>query len=616
MKKSSYYIYCILVFALTFCLIVLVQNKEVKADVDYEINQVKVDAQVEKDGSLLIKRKIKYDFDDSAHGVFYKQNLASGQKLKDSRVEVQDGKGRKILVKPGHGQNNSYQLTKDGNSYRFKVFHHISFFDKFTVTYAYRITNAVTNWADTAELNFKIIGDGWETDLDHVKINLNVENGKKTADLKAWAHGPLDGLLSLNRSRGIIKMTADHVPGDEGIEVHTIFPTKVTAHNKNIRKQKHRQAVIKQEAVLARQANARRKRNRILKITLVSLISILTGLLSIFTWIKAAGTKSIGVKPKGIRHLPHIYDIPTVTPVQAQILDDNDEPGSRAFTAYLTYLAGKKRIEIVKAGGHKHINYEIRLLDPSLKKENHLLKYIFNKIGDGNSFTTKKLRKNCSRKLGKRFDKWSENEYSAMFDQGYFNYQAEDRRSSFKPLFIADIVAVVILLAAGLFLAFPCWNKIIIITALVLFLLDLAVFLNLRHRISDYTVKGAEEANKVRGFKKMLDDIGHFNTRDVGELILWEDIMPYAVAFGLSKKVIKALHKDFSDQEIAAAGLTTNHWLYLSMANDDSADNFSASLDTGLDIGDSSDSSISGGLGGFSDGSSGGFGGGSGGGAF
>lgn len=441
MKKASYYIYCILAFALTFCLIVLVQNKGVKADVDYEINQVKVDAQVEKDESLLIKRKIKYDFDDSAHGVFYKQNLASGQKLKDSRVEVQDGKGRKILVKPGHGQNNSYQLTKDGNSYRFKVFHHISFFDKFTVTYVYRITNAVTNWADTAELNFKIIGDGWETDLDHVRINLNVGNGKKIADLKAWAHGPLDGRISLNRSRGIIKMTADHVPGDEGVEVHTIFPTKVTAHNKNIRKQKHRQAVIKQEAVLARQANARRKRNRILKITLVSLISILTGLLSIFTWIKAARTKSIGVKPKGIRNLPHIYDIPAVTPVQAQIL-------------------------------------------------------------------------------------------------------------------------------------------------------------------------------KVRGFKKMLDDIGHFNTRDVGELILWEDIMPYAVAFGLSKKVINALHKDFSDQEIADAGLTTNHWLYLNMANDDFADNFSTSLDTGLDIGDSSDSSISGGSGGFSDGSSGGFGGGSGGGAF
>lgn len=37
---------------------------------------------------------------------------------------------------------------------------------------------------------------------------------------------------------------------------------------------------------------------------------------------------------------------------------------------------------------------------------------------------------------------------------------------------------------------------------------------------SKYTQKGADETNKVRGFEKMLNVVGHFEMRDVGDLIL------------------------------------------------------------------------------------------------
>lgn len=39
----------------------------------------------------------------------------------------------------------------------------------------------------------------------------------------------------------------------------------------------------------------------------------------------------------------------------------------------------------------------------------------------------------------------------------------------------------------------------------------------------------------------MLADIGNFKAKNIGELIFWEDVMPYAVTFGLSKLVIKQL---------------------------------------------------------------------------
>ena len=54
-------------------------TKPVLADVDYDITNVDVTARVNPNGSLAMERRITYDFDDDAHGVFYQQNLADNK---------------------------------------------------------------------------------------------------------------------------------------------------------------------------------------------------------------------------------------------------------------------------------------------------------------------------------------------------------------------------------------------------------------------------------------------------------------------------------------------------------------------------------------------------------
>lgn len=109
----------------------------------------------------------------------------------------------------------------------------------------------------------------------------------------------------------------------------------------------------------------------------------------------------------------------------------------------------------------------------------------------------------------------------------------------------------------------------------------------------------------------MLDDIGKFQTKDIGELTFWEDVMPYAVAFGLAKKVIAQLKIDFDNETLAPMFL---YYPILQYDTDFTA--FDNSINTALYNSIGANSSLSGGSGGFSGGSSGGFGGGSGGGAF
>lgn len=575
-----------------------------RADVNYDITDMNVTAKVNRDGSLTMHRKIDYDFDSDAHGVFYQQNLAKKQNLTEVKVKV-DGQN---VVPSNSGKNNTYQLTRNGKSYRFKVFHRIDEDDNVKVEYSYKILNAITNYKDTAELNFKIIGNGWDTDIDQAKATVIFPG--KVKDLKAWAHGPLNGQTQVLPNQGKIIMTVDNLPGDTGVEVHSIFPTSVTSANMNFINQNKKAAIEKQEANLATEANRRRQRNNyinwgLLAVAVISSISVI---------IVGFFSKKVGYWPRKWRDLAHNYEIPAVSPVAAQILDEADKPDTKAFTAYLMQLAGKHKIKIedYQSGMRKKTNYRITLVDASLLQDD-LLNFLFKKVGDGESFTTKDLRKYTSRKLGKRYEKWRDRQFELVEDAGYIDAEVEERKDNRRTFMVVGIVVSIVLWGIAIFrFADVVSVGSFILVGAILLILEFVAFFVGNKRMSIYSEKGALEADQVRGFEKMLDDIGNFKMRDVGDLILWEDIMPYAVAFGLSKKVLKELKIEFSDAELASTPFIAYGPFY-STGSDSFERSFEHSFSSGASAGASS---VSGGSGGFSGGSSGGFGGGSGGGAF
>lgn len=575
-----------------------------RADVNYDITDMNVTAKVNRDGSLTMHRKIDYDFDSDAHGVFYQQNLAKKQNLTGVKVKV-DGQN---VVPSNSGKNNTYQLTRNGKSYRFKVFHRIDEDDNVKVEYSYKILNAITNYKDTAELNFKIIGNGWDTDIDQAKATVIFPG--KVKDLKAWAHGPLNGQTQVLPNQGKIIMTVDNLPGDTGVEVHSIFPTSVTSANMNFINQNKKAAIEKQEANLATEANRRRQRNNyinwgLLAVAVISSISVI---------IVGFFSKKVGYWPRKWSDLAHNYEIPAVSPVAAQILDEADKPDTKAFTAYLMQLAGKHKIKIedYQSGMRKKTNYRITLVDASLLQDD-LLNFLFKKVGDGESFTTKDLRKYTSRKLGKRYEKWRDRQFELVEDAGYIDAEVEERKDNRRTFMVVGIVVSIVLWGIAIFrFADVVSVGSFILVGAILLILEFVAFFVGNKRMSIYSEKGALEADQVRGFEKMLDDIGNFKMRDVGDLILWEDIMPYAVAFGLSKKVLKELKIEFSDAELASTPFIAYGPFY-STGSDSFERSFEHSFSSGASAGASS---VSGGSGGFSGGSSGGFGGGSGGGAF
>ena len=82
--------------------------KNIQADVNYDVKDYTVNVDVQKNGSLIIKRHIRYDFPDEAHGVYYRQNLESNQQISQTQVWIN---GQEAQQNDSAG-NNTYKITK------------------------------------------------------------------------------------------------------------------------------------------------------------------------------------------------------------------------------------------------------------------------------------------------------------------------------------------------------------------------------------------------------------------------------------------------------------------------------------------------------------------------
>ena len=383
-----------------------------------------------------------------------------------------------------------------------------------------------------------------------------------------------------------------------GVEVHTIFSPSVTFLNKNTRRSNHQKAVFLQEKELLTKAKQARKRKKILKQT-ISISLLVIGIIPcLFIFRKLFFSERIGTMPRRTSKLPHNYEIPDVDPVTAQILDTGEYPNDKAFPAYLMYLAEKKRITITKV---ENSNYKIELVDPTVKEESKFIKEMFDIVGNKETFTTQDLRDSY---LSHDSLNWKEEMYNQVINQGFFSKKLKATYNDIRFKSALLNILLFILIPVSLFIIKA--DSYIPITSL--FLVNIVGRRIHKKRNCTYTKKGAKETEKVRGFKKMLADIGNFKAKNIGELIFWEDVMPYAVTFSLSKLVIKQLNIEFTKEELASA------FPYNDGYSDtfDFNDVFSSSFDESL-IHSSSDSDI-GSSSTFGD--SGGFGDGSGGGAF
>ncbi len=587
----------------------------------YDITDYDMAIDVTKDGSAAVTQKVRYDFDGDFNGVYYNQDTAGIDGMTALSVAVQSSSGVKALTASNTEAPGTYTTTDSDNRRQIKVFYPVSD-DTVTFLYRYRLNGVVTNYRDTAELNWKVIGTGWDVPLNNVKVTIKLPQ-KNVRQLQAWTHGPLSGNTKVERKAGRVVITLDKNPANTFVESHMLFPTAVTADNAKTSDKNRKKAVQQQEADFAKEANAVRRRAQLIP-SLIAFASLILGGIVLVTqlfWLRKHPAERYP-EPAPIKHW---YDIPEYPPAVAQRLVNAFGPNKKAFTATLMDLAVAKKITITAT---KVGNKDTFALAPTAKFTNpeRVFKLLFETVPRRNRDEGVTLvdiknygQTDKSGRLSKAYEDWEMRVRGAVDELHYENTINGQIRNRAWVIAVASTVFAAGASVAALFtfpsVRVPLWGL-----SGLLVLAGWILLLGKTHALPRYTQLGAQKINEVRGFKQMLEDVGHFDMAQVGDLILWDRILPYAVAFGSADKVVAALKMNFSEEQLATS-MPINYPLFIYGyggfgGQADFGEAFTSGFGSSLAASHSASSNVGGGSGGFSGGNSGGFGGGSGGGAF
>lgn len=610
----------VLLFSLLFMFLITF-HLPVSADRSFTIPKYENYVQIQPDGTAIIAENVRYDFDGAFNGATMDIDTAGLPPITDLRVAV-DGQP---FIESNSEKNGTFKADYIGDTLKIRVYSPTDTATK-DFTYTYTLKNAIINYNDTAEFNRKLVGKNWEKTLDRVAITITLPEATQNGELQAWAHGPLDGNVSLQNNK-IVKLTADNVKAGQFVEAHVIFPNNIVPLNQNIQAINKKATIQAQEAKLANQANFKRTLAKTvfyggsLLILLIILVTIT------ITYVKYTKSKVVVFKDK------YFHDIPTdMSPAVMNKLIFM-QTGANDIVATIMDLVRKRQLTIEElphpSGNKKKATYTITKLPvPSpikpLSHETRLVTWLIDKIGDGEKVTLKEINayaKKNTTAFRTAFTSWKNSVHEEAKKYDYFDTTASSKATKWLvSTLIASILIgigiIIFSIFASTFSLFAC------IVSFIAFVILLVFW------ITQFPIKnqeGAEEFAKWYAFKRYIKDVGNMDIADVGSIAIWDHYLSYSISLGLTKEVLKAASIHFSPEQVQQHSSLLYYYYGGAMlgsvnnANMDTAfaesfqNSFQSSFSGALA---SSASSGSGSGGGFSGGSSGGGGGGSGGGAF
>ena len=141
---------------------------------EYSIDAVNIDLTVNTDGSIGVVEDRTFNFDGSFNGVYWDiatRGPALSTSDEDPQVTalaVEDlTRGGGEFSQSDEGTPGTYEVTEYSSFTRVKIYTpHED--ERATVRISYTMANVVNAWADTGELYWKFVSDGWDVSSNNV----------------------------------------------------------------------------------------------------------------------------------------------------------------------------------------------------------------------------------------------------------------------------------------------------------------------------------------------------------------------------------------------------------------------------------------------------------------
>ena len=583
---------------------------------NYRIEKLDIEANLQKDGSMVVSEAVTYDIDE-INGVYFDIDAKGFGELEDLQVFEDDPNTSSFK----EVDTSNYEVSVSDELYRIKLYSKNQNNIR-TFKFVYKLPEAIKVYDDVAQFNRKMVGKEWQQGINYItaKVIIPVSSSYDNSNILVFGHGPLTGEVDKEGNTVIYKLN-NYYPGDF-LEAHILMEPEIfSEYNKSkIVHKDMKQKLLDMEAKLADEANAerdkaRRQPNKFKKLfgkqglMLGVLVSIWGALIFYIYGIYRRKNRVKNSVGKYLRELPDDSSPALVGSFMT------DSIGGNEILATIVDLIRRKILRL-ETSEEKSIITLVGNTEKLSAQERVIVDIYINDFGDGKSLDLKSFGffQKVPMSTARKFEKWKTIIQSEMNRK---DLVFEGFKGMGKDLFYKSLCGIILgIKFFGNILEKAMESKMF----LIIIIMGVILFISLTK--ARYPRKELAEAkDKWQAFKNFLSDYSQLEEAKITSVHLWEQYFVYAVALGVSEKVVKA-YKKALDMGVIDQGVNKFRTspIFNTMFNS-SFSNLNGIVSrtnsrASFTIASSRRSSSFGGGGGFSSGSSGGGGSRGGGGAF
>ena len=499
----------------------------------FRIEKLDIEANLQKDGSMVVSEAVTYDIDE-INGVYFDIDAKGFGELEYIQVFEDDSTGGFKEV-----DASNYEVSVSDELYRIKLYSK-NYNNRRTFKFVYKLPEAITVYDDVAQFNRKMVGKEWQQGINYItaKVIIPVSASYDNSNILVFGHGPLTGEVDKEGNTVIYKLN-NYYPGDF-LEAHILMEPEIfSEYNKSkIVHKDMKQKLLDMEAKLADEANAERDKairqqemiNKVFEKPglIFGVLSSIWGALMYYIHVifkrKNKVKNSVG---KYLRELPDNSSPALVGGFMTNSINDNE------ILATIVDLVRRKVLTLENSDKNSIIMLTGSTENLSAQ-EKAIVDIYINDFGDGKSLDLKSFGffQKVPMSVARKFEKWRAMVQSEM-NRKNLTYQG---LGCLGVIFFAFFP--MIFTFAGLVIGMITGNK------MFLLIVVMGIILFVSGAKARYPRKELAEAkDKWQAFKNFLSDYSQLEEAKITSVHLWEQYFVYAVALGVSEKVVKAYKK-------------------------------------------------------------------------
>ena len=499
----------------------------------FRIEKLDIEANLQKDGSMVVSEAVTYDIDE-INGVYFDIDAKGFGELEYIQVFEDDSTGGFKEV-----DSSNYEVSVSDELYRIKLYSK-NHNNRRTFKFVYKLPEAITVYDDVAQFNRKMVGKEWQQGINYItaKVIIPVSSSYDNSNILVFGHGPLTGEVDKEGNTVVYRLN-NYYPGDF-LEAHILMEPEIfSEYNKSkIVHKDMKQKLLDMEAKLADEANAERDKairqqemiNKVFEKPglIFGVLSSIWGALMYYIHVifkrKNKVKNSVG---KYLRELPDNSSPALVGGFMTNSINDNEILATIVDLVrrkVLTLENSDKNSIIILTGSTENLSAQ----------EKAIVDIYINDFGDGKSLDLKSFGffQKVPMSVARKFEKWRAMIESEM-NRKNLTYQG---LGCLGVIFFAFFP--MIFTFAGLVIGMITGNK------MFLLIVVMGIILFVSGAKARYPRKELAEAkDKWQAFKNFLSDYSQLEEAKITSVHLWEQYFVYAVALGVSEKVVKAYKK-------------------------------------------------------------------------